>query len=136
MLRQYENSMTGAATIEDFNSAKESFDEIVDDCRPVYVYVGGGYSGGSYGGSYSDFMRDGIVYHNGNKFTYYSERVLPGGGLNIPGRHTSGGFVRDKDGYIVIASDKSNGTVIDTPFGEGKVYDSGVSGNHYDIYVE
>lgn len=89
-----------------------------------------------YSGSYKDFLRAGVVYSNGNKFTYYSQRVLPGGGLNIPGRHTDGGFVKDGDGYIVIANSKANGTIVDTPFGAGKVYDKGTSNNHYDIYVE
>ena len=98
-----------------------------------YSYSGGS---GNYSGSYYDFLRDGVVYDGGNKFTYYSQSVLPGGGLDIPGRHTDGGFVRDGDGYIVLASDKANGTVIDTPWGAGKVYDSGTSGSHYDVYVE
>lgn len=89
-----------------------------------------------YSGSYKDFLRAGVVYSNGNKFTYYSQRVLPGGGLKIPGRHTEGGFVKDADGYIVVANSKANGTVVDTPFGAGKVYDKGTSNNHYDIYVE
>lgn len=91
---------------------------------------------GDYGGDYYSFMRDGVVYSNGNKYTYYSQSVLPGGGLDIPGRHTEGGFVKDGDGYIVIANDKANGTVVDTPWGQGKVYDSGTSGDHYDVYVE
>ena len=93
-------------------------------------------SSGSYSGSYYDFLRDGVVYSGGNKYTYYYQSVLPGGGLSIPGRHVSGGFVCDSDGYICVASDKANGTIVETPFGTGKVYDSGVSGNHYDIYVE
>lgn len=98
----------------------------------------GSYSSGdgSYSGDYYQFMRDGVVNANGNKYTYYSESVLPGGGLNIPGRHNEGGFVKDGDGYICVANDKPNGTVVDTPWGAGKVYDSGTSGNHYDIYVE
>lgn len=95
----------------------------------------GSYSG-DYSGDYYSFMRDGAVYSNGNKYTYYSQSVLPGGGLDIPGRHTEGGFVKDGDGYIVIANDKANGTVVDTPWGQGKVYDSGTSGDHYDVYVE
>lgn len=94
------------------------------------------YNSGNYSGSYYDFLRDGVVYSEGKKFTYYSQSVLPGGGLDIPGRHTDGGFVKDGDGYICIASDKENGTVVDTPWGQGKVYDSGVSGEHYDVYVE
>ena len=91
---------------------------------------------GDYSGDYYSFMRDGVVYSNGNKYTYYSQSVLPGGGLDIPGRHTEGGFVKDGDGYIVLANDKANGTVVDTPWGQGKVYDSGTSGDHYDVYVE
>lgn len=38
-LRQYENSMTSAATIDDFNNAMEGFDAIVNECRPIYVYI-------------------------------------------------------------------------------------------------
>lgn len=83
------------------------------------------------------FMVKGVVNWNGMKFTYYSQSVLPGGGLRIPGRHVNeAGYVADKDGYIVLASDKPMGTIIDTPFGyKGKVYDRGVSGNHYDVYI-
>lgn len=36
-----------------------------------------------------EFMFRGVVYWSGYKFTYYSEKVLPGGGLRIPGRHTN-----------------------------------------------
>lgn len=79
----------------------------------------------------------GIIYWNGYKFTYYSQSVLPGGALRIPGRHINkDGYVADKDGYIVLASDKPMGTVIPTPFGYlGKVYDRGVYGNHFDVYT-
>ena len=84
----------------------------------------------------SQFRRDGVIYYDGWTFTWYSERVLPGGGLSIPGRWSDGNFVRDRDGYIVIASsDLQQGTVIDTPFGEGKVYDSGCASGVIDVYV-
>lgn len=137
LLREYEKDMLNAIYVEDFETAMTNFNDIIAACMPrVFSGSGGGYSGGNYSGSFKDFMRDGVIYYNGNKYTYYSQRVLPGGGLDIPGRHTEGGFVRDGDGYIVIASDQPNGTVIETPFGYGKVYDSGTSGNHYDIYVE
>lgn len=87
--------------------------------------------------SLSAFMSAGVVNWGGYKFTYYSQSVLPGGGLNIPGRHVSPeGFVVDKDGYIVLASSYPKGTVFGTPFGaKGKVYDRGVSGNHLDVYI-
>lgn len=81
---------------------------------------------------------NGIIYWSGYKFTYYSQRVLPGGGLNIPGRHVnSSGYVADKDGYIVLANSAPKGTVINTPFGfKGKVYDRGTYGNHFDVYTK
>lgn len=86
--------------------------------------------------SYEDFMVMGVVYSNGYKYTYYSQSVLPGGGLNIPGRHVSGGFVRDCNGYIVLANDAPKGTIIETPFGTGMVYDRGTYGSHIDVYVQ
>lgn len=85
-----------------------------------------------------EFM--GRISWDGKVFTYYSERVLPGGGLRIPGRHTSGGYVRDGDGYIVLASDYyAKGTVVSTPFGSpGKVYDAFGAGEpsyRFDVYT-
>lgn len=85
------------------------------------------------------FRRMGVIWWGNWRWTWYSERVLPGGGLRIPGRYTDSlGYVRDEDGYICLASDVlSEGTVIDTPFGSsGKVYDCGC-GNDYtvDVYV-
>ena len=83
----------------------------------------------------ADFRRAGVIYYNGYKFTYYSEKVLPGKGLKIPGRHSDGNFVRDEDNYICVASsDLPKGAVIDTPFGEGKVYDTGCPSGVIDIY--
>lgn len=82
-----------------------------------------------------EFRKDGIVYANGYRYTYYSERVLPGKGLKIPGRHSDGDFVRDGDGYICVASsDLAKGTVVETPFGKGKVYDTGCPSGTIDIY--
>ena len=85
----------------------------------------------------SYFRYNGIVNWNGYKYTYYSQRVLPGQGLRIPGRHINkGGYVADKDGYIVLANDRPKGTVLPTPFGYmGKVYDRGTYGNHIDVYT-
>lgn len=78
----------------------------------------------------------GVVYDGGWKYTWYSEKVLPGGGLNIPGRWSDGNFVRDENNYICIASsDLSKGTVIETPWGTAKVYDCGCASGVIDIYV-
>lgn len=58
----------------------------------------------------------GVVYYNGHRETYYSQKVLPGGGLNIPGRHVaSDGTIRDADGYICVASsDLPWGSIVET----------------------
>lgn len=129
-----ENRMQNAALISSFNEYAAQVDSILVEIQSVNTYSIS-YSG-NWSGEYADFMRAGVVHSDGNKYTYYSESVLPGGGLKIPGRHTSGGFVRDADGYIVLANDDPIGTVIETPWGTGRVYDRGTSGNHYDVYVE
>lgn len=87
--------------------------------------------------SASYFRNMGVIWWNGWRWTWYSERVLPGTGLNIPGRHTEGGYVRDGDGYICIASDALDyGAVIETPFGTyGKVYDCCCGYDTIDVYV-
>lgn len=84
-----------------------------------------------------DFMFRGVIYWSGYKFTYYSEKVLPGGGLRIPGRHINAdGYVADEDGYIALAGEAPMGTVFETPFGyKGKIYDRGTVGNHLDVYI-
>lgn len=80
----------------------------------------------------------GVVYFNGHRETYYSQKVLPGGGLNIPGRHVaSDGTIRDRDGYICVASsDLPWGTIVETSLGTGKVYDSGCASGTIDIYTD
>ena len=83
------------------------------------------------------FMFNGVINWQGLKFTYYSQSVLPGGGLEIPGRHVNNdGYVSDGDGFIVLAGSAPKGTVYDTPFGyQGKIYDRGTVGNHLDVYI-
>ena len=84
-----------------------------------------------------DYLRNmGVVYDGGWRYTWYSERVLPGGGLNIPGRWSDRNFVRDENGYICVASsDLAKGTVIDTPWGVAKVYDCGCASGTIDVYT-
>ena len=81
----------------------------------------------------------GTVYFNGHKETYYSEKVLPGNGLNIPGRHVAeDGTIRDYEGFICVASDlsfMSRGTVLMTSLVPAKVYDTGCAYGTIDIYV-
>lgn len=87
-----------------------------------------------------DFSWMGILYWSGYRWTYYSQRVLPGGGLNIPGRYIDGdGYVCDGNGFICLASDALPwGTVVDTPLGKpGCVYDNGTGAyDILDVYVD
>ena len=80
----------------------------------------------------------GVNYFNGHRETWYSQRVLPGGGLHIPGRHVDDrGLVCDEDGYICVASeDYPKGTIIETSLGMGRVYDCGCDSGTIDIYTD
>ena len=81
----------------------------------------------------------GVVYFNGHKETYYSQKVLPGGGLRIPGRHVAeDGTVRDEEGYICVAADWNYlpyGATVLTSLGPARVYDTGCDYGVVDIYV-
>lgn len=81
----------------------------------------------------------GVVYFNGHKETYYSQNVLPGGGLRIPGRHVAeDGTVRDEEGYICVAADWNYlpyGATVLTSLGPARVYDTGCNYGVIDIYV-
>lgn len=128
----YENNGTDRKLIEE-KVITEATDRIVEygtKSKPVSSSSSASYS-------LSDLQFQGVIYWGDYKFTYYSQSVLPGGGLYIPGRHVNAdGFVADGDGYIVIANSAPLGTVINTPFGyQGKVYDRGTYGNHMDVYT-
>lgn len=74
----------------------------------------------------NQFRRLGSIHWGSRRWTWYSQRVLPGGGLKIPGRHVDeNGYVCDEDNYICGASQLlSKGTIIDSPFGKKvKIYD-------------
>ena len=81
----------------------------------------------------------GAIYFNGHKETYYSQNVLPGYSLQIPGRHVAAdGTVRDAQGYITVAANTSymsKGTILITSLGPAKVYDSGCAYGVIDIYT-
>ncbi len=80
----------------------------------------------------------GVNYYNGHKETWYSQKTMPGSGLNIPGRYVNeSGLVCDGDGYICVASsDYPKGTVVETSLGTGKVYDCGCASGTIDIYTD
>lgn len=89
------------------------------------------------------FKRAGVIRRGGCKWTWYTQRRLPGRGLKIPGRHVDKhGLVCDKDDYIVLASSVSNKkkkVILPTPFyGKyGRVYDTNGKGpsNWRDVYT-
>ena len=92
-------------------------------------------------GETPDLYTMGVVSDGERTYTWYSSRTLPGGGLhdlNSNGRTTNDeGFVTDGDGYIAIASPDESipiGTVIDTPWGQSKVYDYN-PGDSWDVYT-
>lgn len=86
------------------------------------------------------FRQRGVIRWGGKKWTWYTQRILPGYGLHIPGRHLDkNGFVCDKDDYIVVAitrSARKSRLVVPTPFGKyGKCYDCGGGGSAWrDVY--
>lgn len=145
-LRAYSDKMSTAVCFSIYNKNLEKFDEIVAECEEAL----GSYwasqsqassysSGGSYYSSGSGLTKSGgVYYYNGRKETWYSQRVLPGNGLNIPGRYVAeDGTIRDEDGYIcVAASDLEYGSVVETSLGTGKVYDTGCAAGTTDIYVD
>lgn len=114
----------------------EQYQQItLSDSKKSYNYTTDGYN------TKECLTKSGGVYYNtktGLKETWYSQRVLPGGGLKIPGRHVnSEGFVCDQDEYICVASSTyPKGTIIETSRGMGKVYDSGCKPGILDIYVD
>ena len=87
------------------------------------------------------FKQAGVLTWGGSKWTWYSEKILPGEGLYIPGRHLDeNGYVCDENGYICCAADLSyipRYTVIETPLGKlGKIYDTGCAYGVIDVYTD
>lgn len=81
----------------------------------------------------SQFESQGVVYLNGNKWTYYS------GSVTADGTQISSNGL-DPNGYRVVAapSNVAFGTKIMTPLGMGVVHDRGtaITGNHYDVVIQ
>ena len=88
-----------------------------------------------------DFINRGVIYKNGNKYTYYSSNEGDGDfaysdaeGMTVD----ENGMYKDNEGYIIVAANKndySGGDVVETPFGQGKVYDTGCNTGTIDIYT-
>ena len=115
---------------DDVETANDYVEPIYEDVSPIYEEI-----------TPDEMKWKGVYYYNGWRWTYYSEKVLPGGGLDIPGRHVDkDGFVCDGEGYICLASSIAGdkGSVYYTPLGRwGKVYDycAGADQPTMDLYV-
>lgn len=126
-------------SVKECKAMIEEFDQIIINSLPRITYSAPSVEY-NYDGNYttSDFVWMGVIKENGWKYTWYSQKVLPGGGLSIPGRHVgSDNLVHDADGYIVVAANQKDlkyGDTVDTPFGPGKVYDTGCAEGTIDIY--
>lgn len=83
----------------------------------------------------NDFASQGVVYEDGTRYTWYSSNSAyhyrtPEWSVDPDG------FYRDSEGYYVVAStDVPMGGTVSTPFGEGKVYDTGCDGGTVDLYT-
>ena len=89
----------------------------------------------------SDLKSAGVLYdEDGVRYTWYSQNVLPGGGLtelNSSGRTVdANGYVVDGEGFIAVASgEHAIGTTLETPFGNAKVYDYCETPGTIDVYT-
>ena len=102
------------------------------------------YSSDSSGVYNSGVVQSGQLTRSGGVFdgpsgkeTWYSQKKLPGGGLDIPGRHVrEDGVIVDVDGYVVVALPSGEkGKVVETSLGTAKCYDTNAGGNSVDVYV-
>ena len=117
--------------------AEEEYYEPEEWYEPVYYEASySGYSGGSTATTLTDLLNgQGRAYdESGTSYTYY---VNVCGDLDIPGEHKDAdGVSYDKDDYIVVAADGYGyGDIVDTPYGQGRVYDHGAGWGNIDIYV-
>lgn len=86
-----------------------------------------------------DFMFMGEILYGDFRYTWYSQNVLPGDGLDIPGRHVEDGYVVDEYGYTVLATCEAEyGATMDIPVGTGigKVYDYCDEPGTVDVYTD
>ncbi len=133
-----EPSVENATTPESDPVEEENVEEVAYYEEPVYEQqyyepVQQDYSGYSNGSGLT--KSGGVNYHEGRKETWYSSNTLY---HKDTANWTAGsdGVYRDKDGYVVVAaSDKAQGSTIETSFGPGKVYDSGCANGVTDIYT-
>lgn len=83
----------------------------------------------------STFKYMGVVYYNNTRFTYYSSNAAYH--YRTPEwTPDADGFYRDSNGYYVIAHNTlPHGSVVETPWGLGMVYDYCGTPGTIDMYV-
>lgn len=82
------------------------------------------------------FRDAGVTVQGGTRFTWYSS-LEPGGEVDAECEAGEDGIFRDSDGYVVVAScDYGRGEVVETPLGDGKVYDYCPTSGTVDVYTE
>ena len=139
-----------ASTVKELKEYSERYNQILQDIADQraeseasyyesYTYTSySGYSGGYTVTDAHDLLngQGRAVDSDGTTYTYYNHDI-GNGPLDIPGENfDSDGVSHDGDGYIVVAADGYNyGDVIDTPYGEAKVYDKGSGYGNIDLYT-
>ena len=134
--------------LDDFAQIEKDFKKLKKDVKKTkekvlaeyaaqqVVYSEPTSSGSTSSGGYSgNFESQGVVYNGGTRYTWYSSNAAY---HYRTGEWSAGsdGFYRDKNGYLVVASsDYSQGTTVNTPWGPGKVYDSGCASGTIDMYT-
>lgn len=82
------------------------------------------------------FKEAGVVVAGDARYTWYSSRE-DGGEIDVYCEADADGIFRDADGYIVVASgDMEMGEVVETPLGDGKVYDRCPTSGVVDVYTD
>lgn len=125
---------------EDARRAAEEEAALQAEQEAQYYYEPSYYSYSApvtYSGETGSLRTSGVESDGNYIYTWYSQNILPGTGLDIPGRHVGeGGYVMDGDDNIVVASsDLARGTEVDTPYGQAKVYDTGCASGVLDVYT-
>ena len=152
-ISELEQKAKEASSVKQLKEYSERYNEILQEiagqraeAETVYYesytsysgYTGGSYSGGSTVTDAHDLLngQGRAVDSDGTTYTYYNHDI-GNGPLDIPGENfDSDGVSHDGDGYIVVAADGYNyGDVIDTPYGEAKVYDKGSGYGNIDLYT-
>ena len=139
-LKSYEKQLVNAKSFATICKVEPKMNKMVKTAKADYKKAqekaaASSSSGGSIGMSGQAFKRAGVVYANGYRYTWYSSRVLHHYRTS-EWTPDSNGMYRDSNGYVVVASSThSQGSTVPTPWGTGKVYDSGCAAGTIDIYV-